>query len=88
MVAGGFGHLRLAETLFGGVTRDLLTSAPCPIFMAHWAKREADMHVDPKDIRHLGRQSVCTGRFWLERLDQQGPLWRAPWRRGWDSNSA
>jgi len=46
------------------------------------------MHVDPKDIRHLGRQSVCTGRFWLERLDQQGPLWRAPWRRGWDSNSA
>lgn len=35
LVAGGFGHLRLAETLFGGVTRDLLTSAPCPIFMAH-----------------------------------------------------
>lgn len=35
LVAGGFGHMRLAETLFGGVTRDLLTSAPCPIFMAH-----------------------------------------------------
>ncbi len=35
LVAGGFGHLRLAETLFGGVTRDLLTIAPCPIFMAH-----------------------------------------------------
>ena len=35
LVAGGFGHLRLAETLFGGVTRQLLTDAPCPIFMAH-----------------------------------------------------
>ena len=35
LVAGGFGHMRLAETLFGGVTRELLTNAPCPIFMAH-----------------------------------------------------
>lgn len=35
IVAGGFGRARLAETLFGGVTRELLTNAPCPIFMAH-----------------------------------------------------
>jgi nucleotide-binding universal stress UspA family protein len=35
LVAGGFGHMRLAETLFGGVTRNLLTNVPCPIFMAH-----------------------------------------------------
>jgi nucleotide-binding universal stress UspA family protein len=35
VVAGGFGHLRLAETLFGGVTRYLLTNAACPVFMAH-----------------------------------------------------
>lgn len=35
IVAGGFGRVRLAETLFGGVTRELLTNAPCPIFMAH-----------------------------------------------------
>ncbi|HWU71984.1 MAG TPA: universal stress protein [Sphingomonas sp.] len=35
LVAGGFGNMRLAETLFGGVTRELLTNAPCPIFMAH-----------------------------------------------------
>lgn len=35
LVAGGFGHQRLAEALFGGVTRDLLTHASCPVFMAH-----------------------------------------------------
>ena len=35
LVAGGFGHARLSETLFGGVTRDLLRGAPCPIFLAH-----------------------------------------------------
>lgn len=35
LVAGGFGHMRLTETLVGGVTRDLLTGAPCPVFMAH-----------------------------------------------------
>lgn len=35
LVAGGFGHMRLAETFFGGVTRELLTNAPCPIFLAH-----------------------------------------------------
>jgi len=35
LVAGGYGHMRASETLFGGVTRVLLTNAPCPIFMAH-----------------------------------------------------
>lgn len=35
MIAGGFGHSRLTEALFGGVTRDLLTNAPCPVFLAH-----------------------------------------------------
>jgi nucleotide-binding universal stress UspA family protein len=35
LIAGGFGHSRLTEALFGGVTRDLLTNAPCPVFMAH-----------------------------------------------------
>jgi len=35
VIAGGFGHSRLTEALFGGVTRDLLTNAPCPVFMAH-----------------------------------------------------
>lgn len=35
VIAGGFGHSRLTEALFGGVTRDLLTHAPCPVFMAH-----------------------------------------------------
>lgn len=35
IIAGGFGHSRLTEALFGGVTRDLLTNAPCPVFMAH-----------------------------------------------------
>jgi nucleotide-binding universal stress UspA family protein len=35
VIAGGFGHSRLTEALFGGVTRGLLTNAPCPVFMAH-----------------------------------------------------
>lgn len=35
VIAGGFGHSRLTEALFGGVTRDLLTATPCPVFMAH-----------------------------------------------------
>lgn len=52
IVAGGFGHMRLAETLFGGVTRGLLTGSPCPIFMVHWTTRRRDKRVDPKDIRH------------------------------------
>jgi nucleotide-binding universal stress UspA family protein len=31
---GGFGHSRLIETLFGGVTRDLLHNSPYPVFLA------------------------------------------------------
>lgn len=34
IVMGGFGHSRLIETLFGGVTRDLLHNSPYPIFLA------------------------------------------------------
>lgn len=35
IVMGGFGHLRLREALFGGVTRTMLTRSPVPILMAH-----------------------------------------------------
>lgn len=35
VVMGGFGHSRLAEALFGGVTRTMLTSSPVPILFAH-----------------------------------------------------
>lgn len=35
LVQGGFGHSRLVETLFGGVTRRMLTASPVPIFLAH-----------------------------------------------------
>lgn len=34
IVMGGFGHSRLIETLFGGVTRDLLRDSPYPVFLA------------------------------------------------------
>lgn len=34
IVMGGFGHARLIETLFGGVTRDLLHNSPYPVFLA------------------------------------------------------
>jgi len=34
IVMGGFGHSRLIETLFGGVTRDLLHNSPYPVFLA------------------------------------------------------
>ena len=34
IVMGGFGHSRLFETLFGGVTRDLLHHSPYPVFLA------------------------------------------------------
>lgn len=34
IVMGGFGHSRLIETLFGGVTRDLLRNSPYPVFLA------------------------------------------------------
>lgn len=34
LVMGGFGHARLREALFGGVTRAMLTSSPVPLFLA------------------------------------------------------
>jgi nucleotide-binding universal stress UspA family protein len=34
-VMGGFGHSRLGEALFGGVTRVLLTKSPVPLLLAH-----------------------------------------------------
>jgi nucleotide-binding universal stress UspA family protein len=35
LVAGGYGRARLQEVIFGGVTRDLIRSAPLPVLMAH-----------------------------------------------------
>lgn len=35
LVMGGFGHRRLSEALFGGVTRKLLSESPVPVFLAH-----------------------------------------------------
>jgi nucleotide-binding universal stress UspA family protein len=35
LVVGGYGRARLQEIIFGGVTRDLIRSAPLPVFMAH-----------------------------------------------------
>jgi nucleotide-binding universal stress UspA family protein len=35
VVMGGFGHLRLIEGLFGGVSWAMLTHSPLPLFMAH-----------------------------------------------------
>lgn len=35
IVMGGFGHARLQETLFGGVTRELLLASEIPIAMSH-----------------------------------------------------
>lgn len=35
VVMGGFGRSRIGETVFGGVTKDLLTSAHVPLLMAH-----------------------------------------------------
>ncbi len=35
VVQGAYGHSRLRETLFGGVTRGLLANAPVPLFLAH-----------------------------------------------------
>ncbi|WP_099867430.1 universal stress protein [Pararhizobium haloflavum] len=34
IVVGAYGHTRLRERLFGGVTRSMLDSAPVPVFMA------------------------------------------------------
>lgn len=35
LVVGGFGHSRIRETLFGGVTNELLANPPLPIFLTH-----------------------------------------------------
>lgn len=35
LVLGGFGHSRFGEFIFGGVTRHLLTHAPCPMLLSH-----------------------------------------------------
>lgn len=35
VVMGGFGRSRLAESLFGGISRDMLTDSPVPTLMAH-----------------------------------------------------
>jgi nucleotide-binding universal stress UspA family protein len=35
IVAGAYGHTRLGEWVFGGVTRDLLTSSPVCCLLAH-----------------------------------------------------
>jgi nucleotide-binding universal stress UspA family protein len=34
VVMGGFGHWRWIESLFGGVTRTMLTASPVPVFLA------------------------------------------------------
>ena len=35
LVAGGYGHTRLSEWVFGGVTRDLLTACPICCLLSH-----------------------------------------------------
>jgi nucleotide-binding universal stress UspA family protein len=35
VVQGAYGHSRMRETLFGGVTRGLLADAPVPLVLAH-----------------------------------------------------
>lgn len=35
IVLGAYGHSRAQELVFGGVTRELLTRSPIPLFMAH-----------------------------------------------------
>ena len=35
LVAGGYGHSRLREALFGGVTRTLLSSQTLPLLLSH-----------------------------------------------------
>jgi nucleotide-binding universal stress UspA family protein len=35
IVMGGFGHSRLRQSLFGGVTSDLIDSPPVPLFVTH-----------------------------------------------------
>lgn len=35
IVLGAYGHARLTEAMFGGVTRDMLRGAPLPLLLAH-----------------------------------------------------
>lgn len=35
IVLGGYGHSRLSQYVFGGVTRDLLATSSIPLFMSH-----------------------------------------------------
>jgi nucleotide-binding universal stress UspA family protein len=35
IVSGGFGHARLQQALFGGVTRTLIERAPAPLLLSH-----------------------------------------------------
>ncbi|HUF87737.1 MAG TPA: universal stress protein [Thermohalobaculum sp.] len=35
VVMGGYGHWRLREILFGGVTREMLRASPVPLLLAH-----------------------------------------------------
>lgn len=35
LVLGAYGHARLAEAIFGGVTREMLRGAPLPLLLAH-----------------------------------------------------
>ena len=35
IVMGAYGHSRLGEFVFGGVTRDMLNTSPIPLFMTH-----------------------------------------------------
>lgn len=35
LVVGAYGHARAVETVFGGVTRELFTNPPLPVFTAH-----------------------------------------------------
>jgi nucleotide-binding universal stress UspA family protein len=35
IVMGGYGHWRLRESLFGGVTRDMVRKSEVPLLLAH-----------------------------------------------------
>ena len=35
IVMGGYGHSPLTERLIGGMTRNLLSKSPVPLFLAH-----------------------------------------------------
>ena len=35
IVVGAYGHARAIETVFGGVTRELFTNPPLPVFTSH-----------------------------------------------------